>query len=58
MGVLRGAKGAILATGTLAPPAFDETIAALHAWGLRQDATLWYGRCWAEGVRPEGSRLA
>jgi SAM-dependent methyltransferase len=55
-GVLRGARDAILAAGPLDAPAFDETIAALRAWGSRPEAALWYGRCWAEGVRPEGSQ--
>ena len=30
---------------------FDQTLRAIRQWGRRRDAALWYGLCWAEGVR-------
>ena len=30
---------------------FERTLRGLRRWGRRPDAALWYGLCWAEGVR-------
>ncbi|HEY2953719.1 MAG TPA: methyltransferase domain-containing protein [Candidatus Eisenbacteria bacterium] len=49
--ILEGARAAILAAGPIERDAFDATIAAIHAWGARPDAAIWFARCWAEGVR-------
>ncbi len=36
----------------LARAEFDAAIDDLHAWSRLPDAAIWYGMCWAEGVRP------
>jgi len=50
-GVLEGARADILETGRVDSARFDQAIAAIHAWGERPDAAIWFARCWAEGVR-------
>ncbi|MCI0537825.1 MAG: methyltransferase domain-containing protein, partial [Verrucomicrobiales bacterium] len=30
---------------------FDRALRAMRQWGRRDDAAIWYGLCWAEGVR-------
>jgi SAM-dependent methyltransferase len=50
IGVLRGAREAILGSH-LEPQALDDGLAALHEWGRRPDAAIWYALAWAEGVR-------
>jgi SAM-dependent methyltransferase len=50
--IFDGAREAILATGGVTREAFDETQAALRAWGQRSDSVFWYTICWAEAVRP------
>ena len=52
LSILHGAREATLATGGLSPAAFDDTVAALHVWGERHDAALWYTISWAEAVKP------
>lgn len=53
VGVLRGARDAVLAHAPFGPDFFDETLAAFEPWHRRPDAALWYMLCWAEGVKPE-----
>ncbi len=52
LSILNGARDAILATGGVPAAGFDEATSALHAWGERRDAALWYTISWAEGVKP------
>lgn len=51
IGIMVGARGAILATGMLHARDFDETIRSLRLWAERPDASLWYGMGVAEGIR-------
>jgi len=30
---------------------FDRTLRSMREWGRRDDAAIWYGLCWAEGIR-------
>lgn len=48
-----GARASVVAGGDLEAATFDRTIEAIHVWGERPDAALWFSRCWAEGVKPE-----
>ena len=50
-GVLEGARDQVLAAGDVGAERFDAVIAGFRAWGEREDAALWYGVAWAEGVR-------
>jgi hypothetical protein len=52
IGVLDGAREAVLAPGILDAREFDEGIGAIRTWGRRPDAAIWYPICWAEGIRP------
>jgi len=52
IGVLRGAKAAVLAGG-VREAAFSDYLAAIQEWGTRPDAAMWYAMAWAEGVRAE-----
>lgn len=52
-GVLRSARAAILRVSASDGHAFDAALADLAAWAKRPDAAIWFGMCWAEGVRPE-----
>jgi SAM-dependent methyltransferase len=54
IGVLRGAKPAVLAGGSVSEASFELCLAAIREWGERPDAALWYAMAWAEGVKPEG----
>ncbi len=49
--VIQGARPSILATG-MKGSYFDAALVALGEWSRRPEAALWYGLCWAEGVRP------
>jgi SAM-dependent methyltransferase len=51
--ILITAKDRILSAGLLSGKSFDESLAALGPWGKRQDAALWYGLCWAEGIKTD-----
>jgi SAM-dependent methyltransferase len=51
IGVILTAKERILADQLCSRGSFDETLAALRTWSKRPDAALWYGLCWAEGVK-------
>lgn len=52
VGVLAGAREAVLAGGELTESEIDAGIAALESWRERPDAALWYATCWAEARRP------
>ena len=52
IGILVGARQAIVTLGGLDEVGFDRGIAALAAWGRRPDAALWYCTFWAEGAAP------
>ncbi|MFI5370282.1 MAG: methyltransferase domain-containing protein [Candidatus Eisenbacteria bacterium] len=49
--ILAGAREAILATGRVDAKAFDDAVAATHAWATRPDAALWFAIAWAEGIK-------
>ncbi|HSR54105.1 MAG TPA: methyltransferase domain-containing protein [Acidobacteriota bacterium] len=52
IGVLLGAQETILKESLLDPAVFEAAIEGLRSWKQRPDAALWYGICWAEGVKP------
>ena len=52
IGVLWGARQAVVSHGLLDPGLFDDAIDAIKRWGGRPDAAVWYAIAWAEGVRP------
>jgi SAM-dependent methyltransferase len=58
IGILAGARQAIVTLGGLDEARFDAGIAALTAWGKRPDAALWYCTFWAEGIAPAAGRPA
>ena len=51
IGIIETARELI--TGPLAVPSerFNETMRRMRRWSRRPDAAIWYGLCWAEGVR-------
>jgi ubiquinone/menaquinone biosynthesis C-methylase UbiE len=51
-GVLTEAKQRMLSDGHTDADSFAAAMAAYDVWRGRPDATIWYGRCWAEGARP------
>ncbi len=55
VGVLGGARRAVLDTCGIEADEFDRAIEGFKAWGRRNDAALWYGTFWAEGRRPPES---
>ena len=50
--IFEGAREAILGTGGATAAGFEAALTALEAFGRRDDAAIWYGAPWAEGVRP------
>lgn len=56
IGILVGARQAMVTLGGLDEARFDAGIAALAAWGRRPDAALWYCTFWAEGTAPSKGR--
>jgi SAM-dependent methyltransferase len=52
VGILDGARGAILDRDLLPRDVFDAGLDAFRTWSHRPDAALWFAICWAEGVRP------
>lgn len=52
LGVVTGAREAIVGMRLFDAALFDETVAAYEAWARRPDAAVWFGMCWAEGVKP------
>lgn len=53
-GVMESAREALLATGAIDGPELERRLTRFREWGRRDDAALWYGLNWAEGVRPAG----
>lgn len=51
IGILTGARDFMLEEGLIDPGSFDHGITGLHQWKELPDAALWYGICWAEGVK-------
>ena len=52
IGVIETARGIITGPLGLSSGQFDGAIGAVRQWSRRPDAAIWYGLCWAEGVRP------
>lgn len=52
IGVLEGARTAMVASGDVRGEDLDAALAEIRAFGARSDAAIWYGRSWAEGRRP------
>jgi len=50
--ILEGAREAMAKAGPPVGEAFDQALRELETWGKRPDAAIWFGRCWAEGVKP------
>jgi hypothetical protein len=50
-GVLMEARERMLRDGHATTGAFDAAMGEFEAWRRRPDAGIWYGRCWAEGIR-------
>jgi SAM-dependent methyltransferase len=53
IGILQGAREAIVEGGLLHRDSFDRAVAACDAWKKRPDAAFWFGICWAEGIHPK-----
>lgn len=51
IGILQGTKDLLLKEQLIEPAMFDHGISGLEWWRCQPDAALWYGVCWAEGVR-------
>jgi SAM-dependent methyltransferase len=51
--ILRSVRGTLVSGGLIDETVFDESLAALEAWGRRPDAAFWYAMNWVEGVRLE-----
>ena len=51
VGVLQGAREAVLDNDFMEPTYFDEALDAFQAWSQRPDAAFWYAISWAEGIR-------
>lgn len=51
IGVIETARDVITGPLGFSAARFDTALRAIRQWGLRSDAALWYGLCWAEGVR-------
>ena len=52
LGVLSGARAAVLADAAIGAPDYDRALDGLDAFRSRPDAALWYVINWAEGRRP------
>jgi SAM-dependent methyltransferase len=52
LGILNGAKEAILSQGLLDPALFEAGVKSVDQWAQRPDAGFWYSICWAEGKKP------
>ena len=53
VGVVAGARAAILDQKLSGEAEFDRGIREFEEWSARPDAAMWYTAGWAEGVRPE-----
>jgi len=51
IGVIETAREVITGPLGFSTKQFDRALRAMQQWGRRSDAALWYGLCWAEGVR-------
>ena len=51
IGVIETAREVIAGPLGFGAKRFDQALDAIRQWGRRPDAALWYGLCWAEGVR-------
>lgn len=51
IGVIETAREVITGPLGFGTKQFDQALRAMRQWGHRSDAALWYGLCWAEGVR-------
>lgn len=51
IGVIETAREIITGPLGFGTKRFDQILGAMQRWGRRPDAALWYGLCWAEGVR-------
>lgn len=51
IGVIETARDVITGPLRFEAEKFDATLRELCQWGLRPNSALWYGLCWAEGVR-------
>jgi SAM-dependent methyltransferase len=54
VGLLRGARRAIVDGGLLPAREFNAALSAFDAWKRRPDAAFWFAIAWAEGRRPGG----
>lgn len=52
IGVVETAREIITGPLGMCASDFDTALRATRAWGRRPDAAIWFGLCWAEGVRP------
>jgi SAM-dependent methyltransferase len=52
IGVIETARGVVTGPLAFGGKRFDQALRALRPWARRADAAIWYGLCWAEGVRP------
>jgi len=52
IGVVETARDVITGELGVSPGDFDRAFQEARAWGRRPDAAIWFGLCWAEGVRP------
>lgn len=51
IGILHGAREAIVGPQLFDDAQFDATIERFHHWSRRRDASMWFAMAWAEGVR-------
>ena len=51
IGVIETAREVITGPLGFNTKQFDRALRAMRQWGRRSDAAIWYGLCWAEGVR-------
>lgn len=51
IGVIAGAREAMLENTSIAAAEIDRTLEDLRQWGQREDASLWYCTFWAEGQK-------
>ncbi len=56
VGILQGARQAMLQHKLIGAKEFDVGIEKLRSWGERAGAALWYSRAWAEGRVPGPQR--
>lgn len=50
--VIASSQETILAHGLLDPAELADGLAVAEEWSKQPDAAVWYGACWAEGIRP------